>query len=151
MSEQHLERELRKAQLEAEKEKARVSGQGEVLETEPSHEVGAKVARKPYTPNAQERELHESTHTPYRNWCTHCVQGLAPDSKHAKTVQPDDAIPTIHFDYADGSGKTSDPESKITLLMAHESLHGSIMATQIRKKGSSDEYVVQAFLNWIST
>ena len=55
----------------------------------------------------------------------------------------------IEFDYAKSSGKTTDPESPIPFISALESFHHSQFASFIKKKGSGDEYVMGAFLNWI--
>ena len=99
-----------------------------------------------------EIDLHEAQgHTPYRNWCKGCVAGLCPDTRHEKNTDPETGleIPVIEFDYAKSSGKTTDPESPIPFISASESFHQSQFASFIRKKGSGDEYVMTAFLNWI--
>ena len=57
----------------------------------------------------------------------------------------------IEFDYAKSSGKATDPESPIPFISASESFHHSSFAAFVRKKGSSDDYVMGAFLNWIKT
>ena len=36
------------------------------------------------------------------------------------------------------------------MLVAADSVHGSLTSPMVRKKGSSDEYVMQAILNWIA-
>ena len=79
------------------------------------------------------------------------VAGSGPDSKHLKSADSPDELPSIEFDYAVGSGNASDPEASVTLLTAHESVHGGTFATQIRQRGPKDEYVMQACLNWINS
>ena len=38
--------------------------------------VGKTVKKlDPREPSKEEREEHEKTHSPFRNWCRHCVRG----------------------------------------------------------------------------
>ena len=76
----------------------------------------------------------------------------SPDTRHeGKPDQDSDsAVPVIEFDYAKSSGKTTDPESPIPFISASESFHNSCFASFIRSKGSSDTYVMGAFINWIN-
>ena len=100
-----------------------------------NEQVPIKIARKPYTPTAEERLQHEATHCPYRSWCEHCVAGVGPDSRH-EHMKHADGLPHIEFDYAAGSGKASDPESQITLLTASESHHGRGLCDPDQAEGS---------------
>ena len=64
----------------------------------------AKVRRAPRGPTATEREEHEATHMPYRNWCRHCVRGRGSNHPHKKTHSEDPEqnqkkVPKIAMDY----------------------------------------------------
>ena len=89
---------------------------------------------------------------PYRSWCSGCVSGCCPDSRHEKNKDaphnPDFVVPTVEFDYATLSGKSSEPDSKVPIISASESEHGSVFASFIRCKGSKDKYVMSSLQNW---
>ena len=38
---------------------------------------------------------------------------------------------------------------KLTILVAVENRHGEVLSLLVRKKGSSDEYIVKAFAAWL--
>ena len=106
-------------------------------QTEIQVDVPVKLPKAPYEPTEAEIELHEARgHVPYRSWCSGCVAGRCPDSRHERNTDvshnPDFVVPTIEFDYATPHGKTSDPDSKVPFLSASESEHGAIHATFIR-------------------
>ena len=65
------------------------------------------------------------------------------------STRGEEQIPSIEFDYTFGSGRVGDPLQEISMLVAVDSVHKSVLAVQARRKGSSDEYVVSAFLNYI--
>ena len=110
------------------------------------------MPRLPYAPGAEERDAHNATHCPFRSWCPLCVAGKAPDPQHLALKDGDERkVPTIEFDYAKASGKAHEPGSQLPIITASESQHGACFSSIIRKKGSSDEYIVQSFLNWIPT
>ena len=46
-----------------------------------------KGLKRAYTPSAQEILEHNRTHTPYRNWCKHCVAGRGPNLPHRRAPQ----------------------------------------------------------------
>jgi len=113
--------------------------------------TGLVGKRAPMPPSQAERLLHAATHCPYRDWCPVCVKAKAPDPRHSTTSREEHQLPLIEVDYATASGKTTDPEHKIPIISASESLHGGTFCSMIRKKGAGDEYVIQAFLNWIES
>ena len=95
-------------------ERARPEGraQGEEEEAEGGEEgmeeeaEVAKVRRSPKGPTKREREQHEATHLPYRNWCRHCVRGRGRNRPHAaaRNEEEDDEdkerrVPKISIDY----------------------------------------------------
>ena len=149
-----FERDLSDALRETEREAEKKEIVKEIVETETQPTVVSKVPTPPYKPTQAEIDLHEAQgHTPYRNWCASCVAGLCPDARHEKQTDPEtgNEVPVIEFDYAKSIGKATDPESPIPFISASESIHNSAFASYIKKKGSGDEYVMSAFLNWIKT
>ena len=76
-------------------------GQGTEAEGEEARESNGlgktiKVSR-------EEREEHERTHTPFREWCKFCVRGRATNAAHKKNRDTDDEksnrVPRISLDY----------------------------------------------------
>ena len=61
------------------------------------------VAEVPRQPSARERELHETTHIPYRAWCPHCVATRARGDYHSGVVDPGESAlrehPTVQADF----------------------------------------------------
>ena len=53
----------------------------------------------------------------------------------------------IEFDYAFGTDTPCGP--KISMMVATDSIHGSIFAVVARRKGGQDDYVMQSFQNYI--
>ena len=53
----------------------------------------------------------------------------------------------IEFDYAFATDTPGGPES--SMMVATDSIHGSIFAVVARRKGGQDHYVVQSFQNYI--
>ena len=121
----------------------------EAEEASISHAVKIKKANQPYEPTAAERAAHEMTCIPYRSWCKYCVAGKAADSPHKQQAKGDkEHIPVIEFDY-NFIGAQTESEKKVTMLVAIDSVHSSITAPTVRKKGSGDEYAMQALLNYV--
>ena len=64
---------------------------GSVHEEQEDEEAGeVKTRRAPKGPTKKEREEHEATHIPYRDWCKHCVRGRAPNRQHSSKTKEDD-------------------------------------------------------------
>ena len=101
---------------------------------------------KPYEPTKEERQSHEATHCPFRAWCEICVKAKSPDGKHAQVVNPEHVL-VIEFDYAFATDVPGGP--KISMMVATDSIHGSILAVVARRKGVQDDYVMQSFQNYI--
>ena len=102
----------------------------------------------PYVPTQKERDDHNVTHCHYRNWCSHCVAGKAHDPAHQKNTPDEEQALVIEFDYNFVGDSTED--QNVTMLVAVVSAHGSLTGPMAQKKGSSDEYVMHAMLNWIA-
>ena len=52
-------------------------------------------------PTEKEREDHEATHVPFRDWCTHCMMGRGRTHHHVTTPKSQDQSrrPTIVMDF----------------------------------------------------
>ena len=97
---------------------------------------------KPYEPTKEERQSHEATRCPFRAWCEVCVKAKSPDGKHTKQLGNAEHIPVIEFDYAFATDTLGDPNRKISMMVATDSIHGSIFAVVARRKGGQDDYVM---------
>ena len=66
-----------------------------------SHEeVDMKMRRAPKEPTKEERERHELTHLPYRNWCPVCVRGRGRNTPHRQVKSRDEGgVTRISMDY----------------------------------------------------
>ena len=119
-------------------------------ENQNTHEqIKVKVPPKPYEPTKEERQSHEATHCLFRAWCEVCVKAKSPDGKHTKQLGNAEHIPVIEFDYAFATDTPGDPNRKISMIVATDSIHGSIFAVVARRKGGQDDHVMQSFQNYI--
>ena len=52
-------------------------------------------------PTKAEREEHERTHMPYKDWCKCCAMGRAREDKHSRKERQEgeEQVPTITLDY----------------------------------------------------
>ena len=57
-------------------------GSGEEEEEEAARAL--KIRRAPRGPTQLEREQHEATYLPYRDWCAHCVRGAGESTPHKR-------------------------------------------------------------------
>ena len=89
-------------------------------------QIKVKVPPKPYEPTKEEHQSREAALCPFRAWCEVCV-----------TI--------IEFDYAFATDALGDPNRKISMKVATDSIHGSIFAVVARRKGGQDDYVLQSF------
>ena len=103
----------------------------------------ATSQRVPAAPTLAERQLHELTHQPYRDWCPICVQARGRQSPHLKKV---DKRPCIQIDYAFVSDRNiqatdtpaADGRTRATILTAIDTATGLTLACVIQAKGKSE-------------
>ena len=112
-------------------------------------QVKVEVPPKPYEPTKEERQSYEATHCRFRAWCEVCVKAKSPDGKHTKQLGNAEHIPVIEFECAFATDTPGDPNRKISMMVATDSIHGSIFAVVARRKGGQDDYVMQSFQNYI--
>ena len=73
-----------------------------------------KMKKTPRQPSQREREEHERTHLPFRDWCTHCIKAKSRNDPHKREIDVmkdeelrDNAITTVSFDYSYFNDKLS--------------------------------------------
>ena len=85
------------------------SGDGHTDAEDPGSEEtkAVKMKKTPKQPSQREREEHERTHLPFRDWCTHCIKAKSRNDPHKRETDVmkdeefrDDAISTVSFDYS---------------------------------------------------
>ena len=110
--------------------------------------VKVKVPPKPHEPTKEERQFHEAIHYPSRSWCEACVKAKGPDGRHTKQLVDTEHIPVIEFNHAFATYTPGDPNTKISMMIATDSIHGSIFAVVARRTGGQDGCVIQSFQNF---
>ena len=80
--------------------------------------------------------------------CEIYVKAKSPDGKHTKQFWNTEHIPVIEFDCAFAADTLADPNKKIAMMVATDSIHGSIFAVVAWRKGGQDDYVMQSFQNF---
>ena len=97
-------------------------------------------APSPCAPSRAEREAHEATHLPFRNWCEVCVQGRLDNPPHRRL--PEEVVgarrlPEVHLDYAFLRRADSDVLAKMVVLKALPSR--AMQAWVVPSKGVGDQ------------
>ena len=97
-------------------------------------EYGERRPRKklyPREPSQEERQEHEMTHVPFRNWCRHCVKGRGKEEACKKVERSYDGH-EVHMDFMfmgdEGSEKT------LAIVVVKERSTGAVMATVVPRK-----------------
>ena len=116
------------------------------IDTHVSAGQGQGTTKKP---TKKERQSHEATHCLFRAWCEICVKAKSFDGKHTKQLGNPEHILLIEFDYAFATDTPGDPNKKISITVATDTIHGSIVAVGARRKGGQDDFVMQSFQNYI--
>ena len=109
----------------------------------------SRYRQQPYELTKEERQSHEITHCPFRAWCEISVRAKSPDGRHTKQLVDTEHILVIEFDDAFASDTLGDPNRFISMMVATDSIHGSMLAVVTRRKGGQDDHVMQSFQNYI--
>ena len=112
----------------------------EECEDEEAEEV--KTRKAPKGPTRKEKEEHEATHIPYRDWCRHCVRGRATNRPHRVKAKGEEEaeqqkVPRISMDYffmAQDGGRAAEYPM---IVMLDESTDNRYMRA-VGKKGLGD-------------
>ncbi|OLP76617.1 Retrovirus-related Pol polyprotein from transposon TNT 1-94 [Symbiodinium microadriaticum] len=86
-------------------------------------------------PSDEERRRHCLTHTPYREWCEHCVSFRARSDRHELRADDRRASSVFCFDFAYTS--RSDKDEKLCCLVAHDSETKWVQAWPVQSKGGT--------------
>ena len=106
----------------------------EVVEEDEDEEYGVRKTVKkldPREPSKEEREEHEKTHLPFRNWCRHCVRGRGKEEADAKT---DQEVAEVHLDFMFMGDEAKD--RTLAVLVVKERSRGMVMSTVAPRKSS---------------
>ena len=143
---EHWERGLSQSQHSLERKRATHQDiHGENQNT--FEQVNVKVPPTNYEPTKEERQSHEATHCPFRSWCEVCVKAKSPDGRFTKQLADTEHILVIEFDYAFATGTPGDPNRKISMMIAIDSIHGSIFDVVVGREGGQYDYVIRSFHN----
>ena len=117
---------------------------------EPAAEIRKlRKMNDPKKPSAEEVEMHNLTHLPYRNWCSVCVQGRGKEMGHTSGKQ-ERGLPELHFDYM-FVGPSDAPGETKTCLVVRDAETRMVMSTMVPAKGRESFAVdrVTAFIEEI--
>ena len=91
-------------------------------------------------PTQREREAHEATHVPFRDWCAHCMIGRGRTHIAKQNSEDESRRPIIAMDYSfmemeSAPRAQSISEESITCVAVKEDRHQNIMSSVALKKG----------------
>ena len=107
-------------------------------------------------PTQKEREEHEVTRVPFRDWCAHCMMGRGRTHHHVAKQKSEDQSrrPIIAMDYffmrmeCSPSVQTISEES-ITCIAVKEDRHQNIMSSVALKKGVEEPWTIERVVKFI--
>ena len=109
------------------------------LYKEQNKHKGLVAVRAPRQPSIEERELHELTHVPYREWCDFCVacKGKSdPQRVLDHSVEGRRAAPSIQLDYAFGRSDQKKQEELVVILVGVDAETRMLLAVPVESKGA---------------
>ena len=112
-----------------------VAAEPEVEEEEEMEEYGARKVKKvqsPKEPTREEKEKHDKTHLPFRNWCRRCVRGRGKQMPHQDGTQVSQ-MNEVHMDYG-FLGKEEEAAKTIPVLVAKERTTEMLMVATVPMK-----------------
>ena len=107
-------------------------------------QVNVRVPPKLYEPTKEERQ----SRCPFRSWCEVRVKAKSPDGRHTKQLVDREHMPVIEFVYAFPTDPPGDLNRKILMMIATDSIHGSIFAVVARRKDGQNDYVILIFQHY---
>ena len=101
-------------------------------------------------PTQKEREEHEATHVPFRDWCAHCMMGRGRTHHHVAKQKSEDQSrrPIIAVNYYFMKMKSvpnahTVPEESITCIAVKEDRHQNMMSSDALKKGVEEPWTIE--------
>ena len=107
-------------------------------------------------PTQREREEHEATHVPFRDWCAYCMMGRGRTHHHIAKQKSEDQSrrPIIAMDYFFMRMESSPSaqailEEPITCIAVKEDKYQNIMSSVAMKKGVEEPWTVERVAKFI--
>ena len=107
-------------------------------------------------PTQREREEHDATHVPFRDWCAHCMMGRGRTHHHVMKQRSEDESrrPVIAMDYffmrVESSPSAQEiSEEPITCIVVKEDKYQNIMSSVALKKGVEEPWTVDRVAKFI--
>jgi len=118
-----------------------------VSDAEPEEEgERPRVATAAAIPSDIEVARHNTTHIPYRAWCTACQTGRARGRQHRRRMTDPEGHPQVQMDY---SYMRTEGGPLRTILIAVHRESGSVLAATCFTKGGTDLYALRCVLGWL--
>ena len=125
----------------------------DVLEGDFALQPVPQDGNRPTHPSSYEQKVHELTHIPHADWCSHCIAGRGRADAHRSGNVEERTNGVIQFDYCFASPEMTQVEdeaqSRVTILVAKDMDSGYPFATVVRRKGGLDSYAVEVMARWI--
>ena len=107
-------------------------------------------------PTQKEREEHEATHVPFRDWCANCMMGRGRTHHRVAKQESEDQSrrPIIAMDYNFMKRKSvpkaqTVSEESITCIAVKEDRHQNIMSSVAMKKGVEEHWTIERVAKFI--
>ena len=118
-------------------------------EEEGEEDMGVRVPRKVVDlaePTQEEREEHEKTHLPYRNWCADCAKARGVGITHAKSSEEGKMV-EVFMDFC-FMGEENDPHNTQAVLVAKEERSKKKLSAAVPSK-STGAYIARRIMGWM--
>ena len=109
------------------------------LYKEQNKHKGLVAIRAPRQPSNEERELHELTHVPYRDWCDFCVACKGKSDPQRVLDHSEEgrrSAPSIQLDYAFGRSDQKKQEELVVILVGIDAETRMLLAVPVESKGA---------------
>ena len=107
-------------------------------------------------PTQREREEHEATHVPFRDWCVHCILGRGRTHHRVAKQKSEDQSrgPVIPMDcffmrMEPAPNVQAISEKSITCVAVKEDRHQNIMSSVALKKGVEESWTIERVVRFI--
>ena len=93
--------------------------------------------RAPKGPTKEEREKHEATHLPFREWCQHCIRGRGRNKPHKKKTEEEKEghrVSRVSMDYFFMSQEEEKASQNPLMVMIDEEYGNRYMSSRKERK-----------------
>ena len=105
----------------------------------------------------REREEHEATHMPFRDWCAHCMIGRGRTHHHVSKKRSEDLSrrPTTAVDYYflkrnSAVNSRTIPDESVTCIAVKEGRHQNNTSSVVLKKGNEEPWASERVARFIN-